>query len=126
MADGEEDQPKRERFNTQYLVSQIQTEQKRTKMIGFAVAGVLVVILIYVLFIRQPSPPEIPGGGHPGAAAAPAVPGTPPPAPVGAAPAPGQPPAAPVGSAPAPAAPAAVPFGAAPPPAPGAKPAPPK
>lgn len=55
-----DDEPKRERYNTSYLVGQIQTEQKRTKTVGYVVLGLLVVGLIYFLFIRTPAPPEIP------------------------------------------------------------------
>ena len=70
----DEEEPKRERYNTSYLVGQIQTEQKRTKTIGFVVLGLLVVALIYFLFIRTPAPPEAP----PPAPAAVAVPSPPP------------------------------------------------
>ena len=42
----EDEEPKRERYNTSYLVGQIQTEQKRTKTVGVVVLGLLVVGLI--------------------------------------------------------------------------------
>jgi len=56
----DDDEPKRERYNTSYLVGQIQTEQKRTRTVGFVVLGILFVALVYFLLIRKPSEPEIP------------------------------------------------------------------
>jgi hypothetical protein len=79
-----EEEKKPDRYNTVFLVSQIQAEQSRNKKIGIAVAIVLVLVIIYLLFIKQPAPPEVPHSGEAPAAAPgtpPPAPGTPPPAP---------------------------------------------
>ena len=72
MAD---EQPKRERYDTTYLVSQIQDEHKRTKQIGMAIGGVLVLAILYFLFIHKPAPDALEGGAaHPPPSASAIVP----------------------------------------------------
>lgn len=55
---GQQDPSKRERYNTTYLVSQIQTEQNRNKKIGLAITAVVVVVALYVMFIHKPAAEE--------------------------------------------------------------------
>ena len=62
-----------EKFNTVFLVSQIQNERSRNVKIGIAVAVLIALGLIYLLFIKEPAPQQFPEA-H-GGVAAPAVPG---------------------------------------------------
>ncbi len=48
---------KPERYNTKFLVSQIETDQKRKRMIALAVIGVLVLVAVWFLVIHPPVPP---------------------------------------------------------------------
>jgi hypothetical protein len=60
------EEKKPERYNTVFLVNQIQEEQSRKKKIGIGVGVAIVVAIAYFIFIREAPPPEIP---HDGAAA---------------------------------------------------------
>jgi cell division protein FtsN len=88
----EEEDKKSEKYNTVFLVSQIQSERSRNMKIGLAVAAVIVLAIIYFLFIKEPAPSELPAHGAtptapaaptsaPGTAAVPAQPATPTPSP---------------------------------------------
>jgi hypothetical protein len=55
MSDETSEEKKVERYNTQYLVSNIQKDQGRTRTVGYAVAGVMVVLIIYFVFVRTPA-----------------------------------------------------------------------
>jgi type II secretory pathway component PulM len=81
-----EQEKKSERYNTVFLVSQLQAEQSRNKKIGIAVAVVILIAVVYLIFVRQPST-EAPHSEVPAAAPAqgttlpPANPDTPAPTP---------------------------------------------
>lgn len=48
--------------STQFLVSEIHKQQKKTKTIGIAAAVVVVAVIIWFLFIKQPAPDELKHG----------------------------------------------------------------
>ncbi len=53
-------QKQSEKYNTVFLVSQIQSERSKNIKIGIAVGVVILLLAIYLLFIREPAPPEMP------------------------------------------------------------------